>query len=134
MISLGVLPVAMIPATCLLILTQNNRLSAILRALREIVSSETRQHKKIELTFYKRARFLQTAILCGYTATALFTLAAFFIILSTIAPHLLYIIVILLITGCLMTFLSIMSAMVEVSYATSLFNQEEDIFRKGREL
>ena len=88
--------------------------------------------KRSKHFFFKRARFLQIAILCEYTSIALFTLAAFFIILSTIASSLMYIIVILLITGCFMTFLGVISAIVEVSYATTLFSDEEDIFRKGR--
>ena len=133
MISLGVLPIAMIPATCMLILTQNNRLSSLLRFLRELKSSEIKHHKKIEAFFFKRIRLMQIAILCEYTSVALFTLAAFFIILSTIAPSLMYIIVILLITGCLMTFLGVISAIIEVSYATSLFTEEENVFRNGRE-
>lgn len=125
-----VLPVAMIPAVSLIILTLNNRLAPLLKVLREIIRKEKASRPGDEKFFFLRIRCLQIALLCAYTALLFFTAAAFFIILSTIATHLLYIIVILLITGCFMTFLGVISAIVEVSYATTLFSSKEDIFRK----
>ncbi len=133
MISLGVLSITMIIAACLLILTQNNRLSSLLHYLRELKSHHIKSNHKIKTIFFKRIRLLQVAILCEYASVAFFSLAAFFIILSTIASSLMYIIVILLITGCFMTFLGVISAIIEVSYATTLFSDEEDIFLKGSE-
>lgn len=128
--SVGALPIAMIPAASLIILTLNNRLMALLKVLRELTGSEKRSHPHEEKKFLMRVRFLQAGILCAYTAILFFTLGAFFIILSTIATHLLYIIVILLITGCFMTFLSVISAIVEVSCATALYVDEKGAFRK----
>ena len=130
MASVGALPIAMIPAACLIILTLNNRLMALLKVLRELTASERQAHPDEEKNFLLRVRLLQGGILCAYTAILFFTLGAFFIILSTIAPHLLYIIVILLITGCFMTFLSVISAIAEVSCATTLYIDKKGAFRK----
>lgn len=126
MSSLSVLPIAMIPAACLILATLNSRLMPLLKTLREQKMLTKERNLDLERYFFLRIRFLQTAILCAYTAVAFFTIAAFFIILSTIASYMLYIIVILLITGCLMTFLSVLSAIVEVAYATTLFTREEE--------
>ncbi len=131
MTTLSNLPIAMIPAACLIILTLNNRLMVLLKVLRELSGAEKRSHPEEEKFFLKRVRLLQAGILCAYSAILFFTLAAFFIILSTIASHLLYIIVILLITGCFMTFLSVISAIVEVSCTTSLYIDDKGTFRKG---
>lgn len=128
--SVGALPIAMIPAACLIILTLNNRLMPILRVLRELTAAEKKAHPAEEKNFLLRVRLLQAGILCAYSAILFFTLGAFFIILSTIATHLLYIIVILLITGCFMTFLAVISAIVEVSCATALYIDEKGAFRK----
>ena len=123
--SVGIFPIAMIPAVCLILLTLNNHLTTLLRVRKEKTGLPGEEN-----FFFLRVRSLQIAVICAYTALLFFTAASFFIILSTIATHLLYIIVILLITGCFMTFLSVISAIVEMSYATTLFSSKEDIFRK----
>ena len=120
--ALDSLPIVMIPAASLLCLTFNNRLIPLLGALKQLAENKC-AIKGAESNYLLRVTCLRVALLFQYFAILIFTLAAFFIILSTIAPTLVYIIVILLISGCSMVFFGVISAIVEISYATTIYDK-----------